>query len=125
MSLRASQIVLREGAGAFVNGIYTAGTRTTTTTIASVQPVKMGQDMDAVPEGRRLSDFKKVYTADRLQMTGPNAQPDIIVHGGFGYELVDMDENQSGVISHYRYLVRKVFAFTSLQGWTSGTLKRP
>ena len=74
-----------------------------------------------------MSDFKKAYSSERLQVTadGEGIQPDIVVHGGYGYEVIDIDEAQSGVISHYRYLMVKVFKFTNDSGWTSGTLKRP
>lgn len=127
MGFRSPQTVLREAAGAYVAGVWTPGARSVVSTMASVQPVKMGQDLQALPEGRHASDYKKLYTADRLQVAadGEGVQPDIIVHGGYGYELVDIDEAQSGVISHYRYLAAKVFKFTSGAAWTAGTLKRP
>lgn len=119
--------VLREAVGGYVDGVYSPGNRTIMTAMASVQPVKVGTDMKALPEGRHMSDFKKVYSSDRLRVAadGEGLQPDIIVHGGYGYEIVDMDENQSGVISHYRYLAAKVFKFTNSAAWSAGTLKRP
>lgn len=124
---RKSIPVLHESAGVYTNGVFVPGTRTATTVMASVQPVKIGTDMQALPEGRHMSDFKKLYSYSRLQVAadGEGLQPDIIVHGGYGYEIVDLDENQSDVINHYRYLACKVFKYTNSAAWVAGTLKRP
>jgi hypothetical protein len=87
----------------------------------------MGQDMHALPEGRHLSDFVKLYTNDKLNVTadGEGVQPDIVIHEGYGYELVSIFANQSGVINHYKYVGSKVFKFTITADWLSGALKRP
>lgn len=126
-SFRKSKTLLRESAGTYTNGNWTPGARSNTTTIASAQPVVMGQDMKALPEGRHLSDFIKLYTSDRLQVTadGEGVQPDIVVHEGYGYELVSFFANQSGVFSHFKYIAVKVFKFTSVADWQSGALVRP
>lgn len=126
-SFRKPITVLREAAGSYINGVFVPGVRSTGLVNASVQPAKMGTDMQVLTEGRHMADFKKVYTSDRLQVAadGEGLQPDIIVHGGYAYEIVDMDENQSDVISHYRYLACKVFKYTNDAAWISGTLKRP
>lgn len=126
-SFRKLKTVLREAVGSYLNGNWSAGARSTLTTMASAQPVVMGQDMQSLPEGRHLSDFVKFYTADRLKVTadGEGVQPDIIAHEGYGYELVSIFANQSAVISHYKYIGAKVFKFTTDSNWTSGALKRP
>lgn len=127
MSFRKLKDVLREAAGTYTNGVWAPGARSAVTTLASVQPVVMGQDMHALPEGRHLSDFVKLYTNDKLNVTadGEGVQPDIIIHEGYGYELVSIFANQSGVISHYKYIGAKVFRFTTTADWLSGALKRP
>lgn len=127
MSFRKPKAVLRESAGAYTNGNWTPGARSATTTMTSAQPVVMGQDLQALPEGRHLSDVVKFYTTDRLQVTadGEGVQPDIVVHEGYGYELTSIFANQSGVISHYKYIGVKVFKFTSTADWLSGALARP
>lgn len=127
MSFRKLKDVLREAAGTYTNGVWAPGARSAVTTLASVQPVVMGQDMHALPEGRHLSDFVKLYTNDKLNVTadGEGVQPDIIIHEGYGYELVSIFANQSGVISHYKYIGAKVFKFTTIADWLSGALKRP
>ena len=126
-SFRKSKTLLRESAGTYTNGNWTPGARSNTTTMASAQPVVMGQDLQALPEGRHLSDFAKFYTNDRLQVTadGEGVQPDILVHEGYGYELTSIFTNQSGVISHHKYIGVKVFKFTTTADWLSGALKRP
>lgn len=127
MSFRKSKQVLREQAGAYISGSWVPGTRTVLTTSASAQPVVVGRDLKAVPEGRHMSDFIKLYTNDRLQVAadGEGIQPDIIVHEGYGYELVDMSPNQSNVINHFKFVGVKVFKFTTIADWLSGALKRP
>lgn len=127
MSFRKLKDVLREVAGTYTNGVWAPGARSAVTTLASVQPVVMGQDMHALPEGRHLSDFVKLYTNDKLNVTadGEGVQPDIIIHEGYGYELVSIFANQSGVISHYKYIGAKVFKFTTTADWLSGALRRP
>lgn len=74
-----------------------------------------------------MSDFIKVYSDDRLNVTadGEGIQPDIVVHQGFGYEIVSLDENQSDVINHRKYIAAKIFKFTNDAAWIAGTLKRP
>ena len=81
MSFRTPRTVLTESAGSYVNGLWVAGSRTIGSTLASIQPIVMGLDMHALPEGRRISDFVKIYTADRLKVTedGDNIQPDYVV----------------------------------------------
>lgn len=127
MSFRKLKDILREAAGTYTNGVWAPGARSALTTLASVQPVVMGQDMRALPEGRHLSDFVKLYTNDKLNVTadGEGVQPDIIIHEGYGYELVSIFANQSGVISHYKYIGSKVFKSTTTADWLSGALKRP
>jgi hypothetical protein len=127
VSFRKQKTILRESAGVYTNGKWAPGARSTLTTLASAQPVVMGQDMHAMPEGRRLSDFIKIYTSDRLPVTadGEGVQPDILVHEGYGYELVSIFTNQSGVINHFKYIAVKVFKFTTTADWLSGALKRP
>ncbi len=127
MNFRKLKDILRESSGTYTNGKWVAGARNALTTLASAQPVVMGQDMHAMPEGRHLSDFIKIYTSDRLPVTadGEGVQPDILVHEGYGYELVSIFTNQSGVISHFKYIAVKVFKFTTTADWLSGALKRP
>ena len=125
-SFRKPKKLLRESAGAYVDGVWTAGARGIFTTLASCQPIVVGQDLKAVPEGRHISDFIKIYTSSPLLIAkdGQNIQSDIIVHEGEGFEVVSAFSNQSGVINHYKYIAVKVFTFTNNASWSNGTLKR-
>lgn len=126
-SFRTARTVLREAAGTYVDGVWVPGARSVVTTQASVQPITKSTDLKVVPEGRHFSDFVKVYTDDRLQVTadGEGVQPDIIVHGGYGYELIDIEPNQNAVIPHYRYIAAKFLSYTSDADWTNGVTVRP
>jgi len=124
---RKSTTILKELPGAYVNGYWMAGTKAVVSVKASVQPIIMGQDMDVLPEGRHRSDYVKLYTDTRLTVTddGEGNQPDIVIFQGYGYEIVSMYQNQSDVISHFKYIASKVFKFTSEADWLSGALVRP
>lgn len=126
-SFRKLKVVLREALGVYTAGTYVAGVKSSFSSLMSVQPVVLGRDMQALPEGRKMNDFVKLYLNDKLQVAadGEGLQPDIIVHEGYGYELISAEPNQCGVVSHYKYIASKVFKFTSTADWASGTLKRP
>lgn len=127
MSFRMAKTVLRETVGSYINGVWVPGARTMTTSLMSGQPIGKGEDMEALPSGRHMSDFSKFYTSDLLILTtdGEGYQPDIIVHNGYGFELITIFDNQCDVISHYKYIGVRVFKFTSGADWLSGALKRP
>ena len=119
--------LLTEHPGAYASGEYVPGVRLTRTIMASVQPVTKQTDLKVLPEGRHLSDFVKIYTDEHLQVTadGENVQPDIIIQGGYGYEIIDSSPNQSNVINHFKYVAAKVFAITDPADWISGAVQRP
>ena len=126
-TFRKAHPVLHETTGAYTNGVWSGGTRSVSSVQMSAQPLNSGQEMEALPEGRHLSESKKFYSSVKLKTTadGENIQPDIVVHGGYGYELVSAFDNQSGVISHYKYIGVKIFKVSATTDWTNGTLKRP
>lgn len=125
MSFRTSQKVLSELPGDYVNGYWVAGARSIMTITASIQPVALGQDMESLPEGRRMSDFVKVYSDVKLKVTDEHTQPDLIVFDGFAYEVVSVAKHQSNVISHFKYTAVKAFKYTTDAEWLNGTLVRP
>jgi hypothetical protein len=123
---RTARTAFRESAGNYVDGKWVAGSRSVITTLASIQPIVMGQDMQALPVGRHSSDYIKVYSSDKLQITadGTGIQPDIIIFFDFGYEIVSSFANQSNIINHYKYIAVKTVQFTSNADWLNGTTKR-
>lgn len=133
MSFRRAFYVLKETTGGYVAGEYVPGTRSSATIQASVQPVKMGEDVEALPEGRRLSDYCKAYTTTKLNIVeeGSGIQPDIIVwpETGWAYEISSMYVHQMGVIPHYKYVATKRIKITGtinafLAAWAAGTIQR-
>ena len=126
MSFRTIKTYLTESAGTYSAGLWVPGARSSGTIYASVQPVVQGQDMQALPEGRRWSDFVKVYTDSRLKVVedGEGVQPDFVVHEGWGYELVSLFANRSGVINHYKYIAVRSFLVASTAAWVNGSIVR-
>ena len=110
MSFRKPYTVKRTVAGSYVNGVYVEGAETTLTIQASVQPMS-GNDLVAVPEGRRAADMVKLYTSTDLFSqgdAGSGQSPDRLVWLGKDYEISSKDVRQMGVISHYKMYAIKV-----------------
>jgi hypothetical protein len=126
-SFRKPFKILREGPGSYVNGVWVPGTRSVVNLPISCQPAQLGKDLAALPQGRHLSDYCKIYSAVDLNSSpdGQGTQPDIVVHEGYGYEVASVDPHRSGVINHYKFLAVRVFKFTTEADWLSGALKRP
>lgn len=133
MGFRRPFFALSETAGSYVSGEYVPGTKSSSTIQASIQPVTVGTDMDALPEGRRLSDFCKVYTASNLKITeeAQGIQPDLVVwpEAGYAYEIVSKFVHQMGIIPHYKYIaVKRIKIATTpaalVAGWLNGTVTR-
>lgn len=127
MSFRKPFDVLREAAGSYVNGVYTAGVKSVISIQASIQPATE-QDLITAPEGRRISDMIKGYTDTSLQEggEGTSLQPDLIVWRGYAYEINSISIRQMGVIDHYKiYATRRMAAPTGyVAAWLAGTLTR-
>lgn len=109
MSFRKPQTITRTTAGAYVNGLFVPGTPSSITIQASVQPVT-GEDIKALPEGRRLDDYVKVYTDSDLQVLQESTgkQPDKLSWRGHTYECISADVRQMSVINHFKYIFSKV-----------------
>lgn len=127
MGFRKTYTILRESAGDYVGGVWVPGTRSVLTVQASMQPARLGQDMEALPEGRRLSHARKLYTTSELQVTeqGDGVQPDLVLYSGYGYEITSIEEHQSDVIDHYKYICYKSIPVSSTAAWLDGTIIRP
>lgn len=125
--MRSSRTVLIETAGSYVNGVWEPGTRSFASIMATIQPITMGQDMASLPEGRRISDFVKIYTGTNLKVTddGEGIQPDFVVYDGHCYELVSRYANQNNIIPHYKYIAVRQMKFTNTSDWLSGDIVRP
>jgi len=109
MSFRQPQTITRTATGAYVNGLYVDGATSTITIQASVQPAT-GEDMITLPEGRRMSDYVKIYTATNLQVLGEGVglQPDVLTWRGHSYECISVDVRQMTVVPHYKYIFSRI-----------------
>jgi hypothetical protein len=83
--------VTRYAAGTYTEGGYVAGTTSTFSIKASVQPVK-GQELMRLPEGERLRDYLAVYTDTQLRSLQDDKAPDRISIEGYTYEVVAVDD---------------------------------
>lgn len=103
MSFRKPQTVKRFAGGKYVKGRWVADEESETLQImASVQPVT-NDDMQNLPEGKRIERAVKIYTDELLRVEGTDEQGDIILWQGREYRVIAIAPNQMGVISHYRY----------------------
>jgi len=109
MTFRQPQTITRTSAGAYVNGLYVEGTQTSVTVMASVQPTT-GEDMITLPQGRRMSDYVKIYTGTNLQVLGEGVglQPDVLTWRGHQYECISVDVRQMSIIPHYKYIFSRI-----------------
>lgn len=106
---RKPQVITRQTPGAYVNGVYIAGVNSTLNILASVQPVS-GEDQVVLPEGKRLSDFVKVYTDTELLIVNEltNQQPDKLTWRGHIYECIELGAHRMDVISHWKYIFSRL-----------------
>lgn len=107
---RKSHVILRKTGGGWVNGKWIAGDLSTLNIFASVQPAKM-EDLVSLPEGRRLSDFIRLYTSTELRTVAEGTfpvEPDLFDWHGHSYECVQVGMWQNDVISHWKCIFAKV-----------------
>lgn len=119
MSLRYPVTIQRRAPGAWVAGRWVAGDDGPTETIqATVQPATLSDydELQPLPEGRRIERMVRVYTASILTIAANDntASGDLLLWpeglGAEPYEFVWCSPWQSHVIPHYRYLAAKMEA---------------
>lgn len=101
--------VLTPAPSTLVNGVIVDGEMVESQAYFSVQSIKDTQEIESLEAGRRLTDYRRLYSDDKLQITDDfdMAQPAIVVIDGFNYEVKHREPWQNGIISHYNYVVRK------------------
>lgn len=111
-SFRKPQTFKRKSAGLYVDGAWQEGTEYDLPDItASVQPAKKEDydQMEALPEGRRVEAMVRIYTNVELNVAGvDNSNGDILIWRGSRYLVRDVSAWQSDVINHYRYLAVRI-----------------
>lgn len=90
-----------------INGVIVDGAMTDSVADFSVQSIKDTQEVESLEAGRRLTDWRRLYSDVKLQITDDfkMAQPAIVVIDGFNYEVKHREPWQNGIIPHYKYYV--------------------
>lgn len=101
--------VKRQSEGAWVNGFWVAGSETTLTIQASAQPAN-ADDMQLLPDGKRLQGAYKIYTdADLIvAIEGVTQVADKVVINGQDYEISAANPWQNGIIPHNEFMATRV-----------------
>ena len=106
--------ILRTTTGQYDDdGVWQEGTQQVLNVVANVQPLnarETEQYTEVLAGGNRTIGMVKIYTNAILltdaQMTGQKA--DILVWRGKHYKIAMVEEWQSNIISHYRYIGAEV-----------------
>jgi hypothetical protein len=118
-AFRRNLTVKRRGVVTYdaTTGLAVAGTSTTSTIKASVQPVGGnsittvgGQMLQALAENRRALESYLIYTDSMLDMADETTgkQGDLIDIGGRDFEVQGVRIWQNGIINHNVYIVQRV-----------------
>lgn len=107
MGFRSAQTIIRQTPGAYYHGEWAPGIESTVTIFGSVQPVG-GQELMALPEGRRTSEVVKLYTDVELNTSEISQQADRMMWRGHMYEISMKAPYQSNVINHFKYYATKI-----------------
>ena len=97
--------------GGYVQGKYSTIDGTSETIKGSFQPAN-GQELQALPEGRRQRQTFKVYTkteltAPRQDRSGDETPGDIIEYKNKRYEVVTVGPWENGIINHFKAIIQE------------------
>lgn len=101
-------VVTRRGASGYSQGRATAPTTSTLRAKGSFQPMS-GRELERLPEGMRSRELRVLYTATRLQGSGPGHEPDTLADGGETWEVQTV-EPWVALGGYYRVVLAKVEA---------------
>lgn len=113
MTLRYPVTIRRRQAGDWVDGLWVPGTLNAPETIlATVQPARSDDydQMQALPEGRRVEGMVRVYTDAALEIAAEDSTSSgdqLVWPDGLrdrNYVFIARSPWRSGIISHFRYL---------------------
>ena len=121
MSFRTKQTVERVTGGYYDDdGMWHDGETATIEIIASVQPLnsdERAQYVDMLPEGATNYNAVKMYSNTALQVEkqeqdgNAGQEADVLLWRGKKYKIVNCEEWQSNVISHFRMVGWEVGAY--------------
>ena len=102
MIFRKPVTIKRKAPGQFTNGVWQDGAETTFSIEASVQPTTP-EDLQSLPESRRMGTSYRLYTDIRLfTVTEKSSNPDVAVIDGEDYEIAMVSIWQNNIIPHYK-----------------------
>lgn len=93
-------------AGYASTGRVVAGTKSTFSIVASVQPLS-GRDIAKLPEGYVGTETKKLYTLTALVATDANNRPDSVAIDGEDWGVVNVEKWEAFGVTFYRALVSR------------------
>jgi hypothetical protein len=102
--------VTRTAAGAYTNGRYDAGSESTFTIIASIQPLGLaasGRVLTELPEGQNGDEVRILYTITELLTRSPGQEPDVVTLDGEDYYVVQTARWQAFGNEHWEVLVSR------------------
>lgn len=94
----------RYAAGTTTDGVYTPGSASTTSIVASVQPVR-GAELKALPEGRHADHSRVVYTETELRVS---PVPDRVTINGDAFEVFKAEPWGAFGETYYRAMVSRL-----------------
>lgn len=106
---RKSVTVRRTAPGSYVDGFWQEGGLVTPAPVinASVQPATQ-DDMQLLPEGRRITGAYRLYTNDTLNLAIGAQNADRVSINGADYQVMAEADWSNGIIPHKSYLVARV-----------------
>jgi hypothetical protein len=108
MSLRNRTITVTRKTGAWVDGVWTTTGTSSFDVTCSVQPAS-GQDLQTLPEGRRLLQTYKIFTdVEHMTVLEQKNNPDIVQIDGEPYEIVSAQAWQNAIIPHFASLAQRL-----------------
>lgn len=94
--------------GSYIDGLWVEGNLTSQTITSSVQPIS-GEELQSLPEERRVRKNYKLFTSTQLfTVRNPTNNPDRIIIYGETYEVYQVFPWLNGIITHYEAYVSKV-----------------
>jgi hypothetical protein len=98
--------VKRKASGHYTDGLWVDVGENTLTIKGDLQPLTPNE-MQSLPEGRRIDDSQILYTETFLRSVVGNDNPDVVLVEGVRYEVVKVYD-WSGYLKHYKVLISKV-----------------
>lgn len=103
--------VKRKAAGSYVAGRWVEGAESTITISGDLQTFAQ-EEMQELPEGRRINQTSKLYTETQLNPVidengTPKTNGDVVLIDGARYEVIACYPYQKFMLDHYKVTLQK------------------